>query len=121
MERPGWNDRLGRLAEDHAARVIEAGGLRVLARRYRVAGGEIDLVARDGPTLVFVEVKARTGTGFGPPAAAVGRRKRRRLLTAARQYLHREGHRGPCRFDVVAIESRNGRLRSEWFRDAFRV
>ncbi len=83
----------------------------LLQRNYRVArgpsvrGGEIDLVMRerDG-TLVFVEVRQRSGTGHGGAAASVGAAKRQRLVHAATHYLLRMNTPPPCRFDVVAID-----------------
>lgn len=119
--RTGWNASFGAAAENHAARVLERAGLTILARRYRVRGGEVDLIARHGPTLVFVEVKARRRHLHGTPAEAVDWRKQRRLAAAARRYLAEHPHRGPCRFDVVAVVSERGRLRLHWLRDAFRL
>jgi len=115
----GWNSKFGEAAEQHAAALLRLAGLNVLRHRYRVRGGEIDLVARDGRTLVFVEVKARRSRRFGAPAEAVTRDKQRRLLTAARAYLREHPHHGPCRFDVIAIRSCGGTATSRWMRDAF--
>jgi putative endonuclease len=78
-------------------------GLRVVARNVRSRLGEIDLVAEDGRTLVFVEVKARRGPAADPPQAAVDERKRARLVRLAQAYLARGGGERPCRFDVVAV------------------
>lgn len=117
--RSSWNTRFGAAAERHVATLLESAGLSIIERRYRVRGGEVDLVALDGPEIVFVEVKARRSARHGAPAEAVDRRKRRRLVTAARRYLAEHPHRGPCRFDVVAVESEGGRLRVSWLRDAF--
>lgn len=115
-----WRDRFGLAAERYVAHQLEAAGLRIVARRYRCKAGEIDLIARDGAVLVFIEVKARTSTRFGEPIEAVGWRKQQRLVRAARHYLrHRRGGGGPKRFDVVGIISHAGRLRIEWIRDAF--
>lgn len=117
--RSGWNTAFGEAAESYAAGLLEAAGLVLQARRYRVRGGEIDLIARDGTELVFVEVKARRGDAFGQAAESVGRQKQRRLLVAARRYLSESGFRGPCRFDVITVESVGGRLRARWIRHAF--
>ena len=96
--------QLGILGENVAVRRLEALGYAVLARRYRTRCGEIDIVADDDGTLVFVEVKARADARFGTAAEAVTAWKQRRLVRMARDYLAREevGDR-PCRFDVVAI------------------
>ncbi|MGD9906405.1 MAG: YraN family protein [Vicinamibacterales bacterium] len=112
---------LGRDGEDTACRVLEARGYRLLARRYRTRLGEIDVVARDGPYVVFVEVKARRDRRFGDPAAAVTVQKQRRLALMAADYLarHRLG-RAPARFDVVAIVFGEGRPHVAVIVDAFR-
>ncbi len=100
---------LGQRGEDLAARELARLGYVILARRYRTRLGEIDIVARDGATVVFVEVKARTGEGWGRPAEAVGWRKQQRLVTMAQMYLarHRLGAVA-CRFDVVSVLDRPG-------------
>jgi putative endonuclease len=96
---------LGRTAEDLAAAELERRGYAILARRYRTRHGEIDLIARDARTLVFVEVKARTTGEFGSGLEAVTRHKQRRLASMAAEYLARSGLADvPCRFDVVAID-----------------
>lgn len=100
----------GASAEARALAHLQAQGLHLVARNYRVAlgpsrrGGEIDLVmrTRDG-TLVFVEVRARASARFGGAAASVGAAKRRRLILAAQHYLLRLPEPPPCRFDVVAL------------------
>ncbi len=110
--------RTGREAEESACRELQRRGLRVLQRNYRVRGGEIDIVARDGCTLVFIEVRRRNHAGWGGAAASVDARKRIRIVHAARHYLARAGAEVAamaCRFDVVAFDS--GRMR--WIRDAF--
>ncbi|MFN8176648.1 MAG: YraN family protein [bacterium] len=97
----------GRWAEDAAARwLVEKLGWRLVARNVRLAGGEIDLVLRDGNVCVFVEVKARRD-GDGRAAAAVSADKQRRLGRAAASWVVREGMPGGgCRFDVIAVEGR---------------
>jgi putative endonuclease len=106
----------GNACEDLAAEMLVRRGYRVIARNYRVPGGEIDLVARDGPTLCFVEVRARRSGRFGAPEETVGAVKQRRLRLAAEQYLgaHPVAMAG-CRFDVVAIDANGLRL----IKDAF--
>jgi len=94
----------GRLAETAAARHLEALGYQILSRNYRGRTGEIDLVARDGNCIVFVEVKARR-RGVPCSLEAVDARKRRRLVRAALEYLVRRRLVGaPVRFDVAAVE-----------------
>ena len=96
---------LGKSGEDLAVEELERRGYAILERRYRTRHGEIDVVARDGETIVFVEVKARTTSEFGGAAAAVTPSKMRRLAAMAADYLSRRRlHDRPCRFDVVAID-----------------
>jgi len=113
---------LGDVAEARALAHLEAAGLVLLRRNYRVArgpssrGGEVDLVMRDRDgTLVFVEVRSRSDDRFGGAAASVGAAKRRRLVFAATHYLRRLASPPPCRFDVVAVDGD----RVEWLRAAF--
>ena len=97
--------QLGKSGEDLAARALEERGYAILARRYRTRHGEIDIVAQEGETLVFVEVKARATAEFGTAAEAVTAHKRRRLTAMAVDYLARTNWTNrPCRFDVVAID-----------------
>ena len=111
---------LGTIGENLACRELERRGYAILARRYRHAGAEIDIVARDGPTLVFVEVKAREGREFGDGAEAITRRKRRRIAMAAMDYLVRyEKGECPCRFDVVSIMVSDAEPRIEVIANAF--
>lgn len=106
----------GRRAEEAAANYLEQAGYALLRRNYRVRGGEIDLIARQGETLVFVEVKARSSAFFGAPREAVGPEKQRRLTLAAGRYLQESGFEGFCRFDV--IEADEG-LRLNHIKNAF--
>jgi putative endonuclease len=95
---------LGCAGEDAACGELRRRGYEILARQYRTRSGEIDIVARDGGTLVFVEVKTRRGQAFGGGAAAVTWRKQRRMALVARQFLARHGGSDrPCRFDVVVV------------------
>jgi putative endonuclease len=96
---------LGKAGEDLACAELERRGYAILARRYRQRNGEIDIVARDGRTIVFVEVKSRGGSAFGAAAEAVTAPKRRRIVQIALGYLARHGlFAAPCRFDVVSIQ-----------------
>ncbi len=96
---------LGRSGERIAALWYDAEGFTILDERFRTARGEVDLVARRGPLLVFVEVKTRRGDGWGSPAAAVDARKLRRLRLAARAWLAANPARDVAefRFDVAAV------------------
>ncbi len=96
---------LGKSGENLAVAELERRGYAILARRYRTDRGEIDIVAQDGDTLVFVEVKARASSEFGTAAEAVTRRKQLQVIAMARVYLAFERREDvPCRFDVVAID-----------------
>jgi len=95
---------LGKRGEDLACEELERRGYVIVARRVRVRSGELDIVARDGPTLVFVEVKARAGRRFGDAAEAVTRLKQLRMTRLANEYLVRQRlPECPCRFDVVSV------------------
>ena len=111
---------LGKTGEDLACAELEKRGYVIVARRYRRRGGEIDIIARDGATIVFVEVKARESHDFGEAAQAVTSFKRRRIVQIALDYMTRH-HRSnrPCRFDVVSIHFDAGRPAIELFQNAF--
>lgn len=99
-----WNERAARSGERIAEEFLALRGLEVIDRNARVGRGEIDLVARDRETVVFVEVKFRTGAAFGGPLAAVSPKKREDVARAAAGYLLRRGLLGRAvRFDVVGL------------------
>jgi putative endonuclease len=111
---------LGKTGEDLACGELERRGYAIIARRYRCRGGELDIVARDGPTLVFVEVKARDSHAFGDAAEAVTWQKRQRIVRLASEYVMRHHlNESRCRFDVVSIQFDEGRPVIEVFQDAF--
>jgi putative endonuclease len=112
--------QLGKSGEDLAVEELVARGYAVLARRYRTRGGEIDIVAEDSGTVVFVEVKARASTEYGSAVEAVTPRKQRQLVSMARDYLSRAHLLDrPCRFDVVAIDDVDTGPRITVYRNAF--
>lgn len=115
--------RLGRDGESAAEGLLRRSGLVVLERRYRCRHGEIDLVARQGKLIVFVEVKTRRGASCGMPAESVTRPKRRRIAWVALDFLTRRGlldH--PSRFDVVEVLAPPGGYRElRHIVDAFRL
>ena len=95
---------LGARGEQLAVTHLTDAGLRVLDRNWRCREGEIDLVARDGDALVFCEVKARRGLGYGHPAEAVTPAKRRRIRLLAQRWLAAHDEHAPeVRFDVVGV------------------
>ncbi len=104
----------GREAEERAARHLERCGQRIVERNFRVRGGEIDLICRDGRTLVFVEVRLRGRSDFGSAGASITAVKRQRIVLAARHYLAGRPE-CDCRFDCVLIDGKQ----LEWIRDAF--
>ncbi len=120
--RGGTRSQQGLEGEDRALQHLQRQGLKLVQRNYRVArgpsarGGEIDLILRDADgTLVFVEVRLRSGTAQGGAAASVGAAKRRSLVFAAQHYLQRLAALPPCRFDVVAIDGEG----LQWIPGAF--
>ena len=110
-------NRRGEAAEALACDYLRRQGLVVTARNYRCRFGEIDVVAREGGTLVFVEVRRRRSEAFGGAAASITAAKRSRLIAAARHYLARLDEAPPCRFDALLIRGEPARV--EWIRDAF--
>ena len=111
---------LGRTGEDLACEELERRGYAIIARRYRRRGGELDIIARDGRTMVFVEVKTREGRAFGEACEAVTASKRRTITRLALDYLMR--HRlseCSCRFDVVSIHFESGTPVIDVYQSAF--
>ena len=107
----------GAAAEQLAADYLRRAGLAVIERNFRIRGGEIDLVCREGGTTVFVEVRLRSRSDFGGAAASITPAKQARLILAARHWLLRHGET-PCRFDCLLLDGLEpGNI--EWLRDAF--
>ena len=108
----------GAEAEDRALRHLQSRGLKLLERNYRCRGGELDLVMREGETLVVVEVRSRSNPGYGSAAESVDSRKQRRILLATQLYLaaHPEHADRALRFDVVAFD---GAAKLDWITAAF--
>lgn len=111
----------GRSAEDTALSWLTARGLELMERNYRCPPGELDLVMRDGETVVFVEVRYRRNRAYGGAVESIDARKRARIARAAASWLQRRtcGRQPPCRFDVVVIEGDPRRPEIEWIRAAF--
>jgi putative endonuclease len=112
---------LGRAAEERVAADLEARGATLLLRNYRRRCGELDLVARDGRTLVVVEVRMRSGEAFGGGAASVDRAKQRRIVLTTLQLLQQRRDLAalPVRFDVAVVSPDPSGWRIEWIRHAF--
>ena len=110
----------GNEGESLAAEYLRTHGFRIVERNYRFQRGEIDIVAEEGPELVFIEVKARYSRTFGPPEDAVTPQKQKQLLSVAEGYLFEHRIDGkPCRFDVVAIEFHDQKPEIRHIRNAF--
>jgi putative endonuclease len=98
------NQSVGALGEELAAAFLRQAGYRIVERNFRCKGGEADIVARDGKTLVFVEVKTRRSMSYGPPQLAVTPFKQRQISKAALTWLAKNRQQdAPARFDVIAV------------------
>lgn len=108
----------GQAAEDAAVAHLVRRGVSIVERNFRCRIGELDVIAREGDELIFVEVRSRADDAHGDAAWAVGPRKQRQLARVAEAYLSlRQPRFDSCRFDVVAVTGDD----IEWFRDAFRI
>ena len=111
---------LGKQGESAAAEYLSSSGIKILDRNFRCPLGEIDLIARDGKTIVFVEVRARQADGICSPEESITMNKRRRLTRAALWYLKQRGLLGSnARFDVVAIRWDGEKPEINWIVNAF--
>lgn len=111
---------LGKRGEDLACAELEKRGYVIVDRRFRTRCGELDIVARDGGVLVFIEVRARSGSNFGTPFESVTWKKRQRLSQMAASYLCAKRLAGAaCRFDVVSVLEQQGTQTIELVRGAF--
>ena len=106
----------GVAAEELAARYLATQGLRVIGRNYRCRFGEIDLIAKDGEVLVFVEVRLRRSVRFGGALASITHAKQKKLIATARYYLSGLRDVPSCRFDAILLDALDAR-RIEWLRD----
>jgi putative endonuclease len=133
MKRPKWMEQaaawiaalggqvaLGRRGERAAEKHLRRNGYRIVARNFRAAGAEIDLVAMDGETIVFVEVKTRSSRAAGAPEEAVDERKQKRMRRAAEVFAARyRAGEFEMRFDIIAVDASGKRLEIELLRNAF--
>ena len=119
--RAGNTTTVGHRAERRAEAFLKRRGLKTVIRNYACKLGEIDLIALDGATLAFVEVRFRRSSSHGSAAASVTATKQRRIARTAAHFLltHPEWSRFPTRFDVVALTQPNYRVQIEWIRNAF--
>lgn len=114
---------LGKKGEDAAERYLIQQGYKIIERNYRSQQGEVDIIARDGQFLVFIEVKSYSFRSYGSPAGAVRKNKKQSIIHAAETYLYRNKVRDTfCRFDVLTIYRRmDGSRAIELYKDAFYV
>jgi len=113
--------RLGEEGEALAVRFLKKKGYRIIQRNYRTPIGEIDIIARDKETVVFVEVKTRESMRYGLPFESIGLKKRQKIVNVAELFLKRFREVPPCRFDVVSISYKDGRPRLELIKGAFDI
>lgn len=106
----------GQAAEDKACDYLQAQGFQLLARNYRLRGGEIDIIGRDTTHLVFVEVRYRSSQQFGGALHSIDSRKQQRIIRTAQHYLMCHPLDLPCRFDVIALDQA---LQITWLKNAF--
>lgn len=117
---PDQRQLLGAEGERAAEKFLRRQRYTIVLRNYRCAAGEIDLVALEGSTIVFIEVKTRTQPGFGTPLEAVDSRKQRQVQRAAQFYLSENRlHDRDARFDVVGVWWEDGRVQCELIKNAF--
>ena len=110
----------GKRGEELAAAYLVEAGYRIIERNYRCLFGEIDIVAEEGETLVFVEVKSRRSDAYGDPQLAVGPQKQKKISRISVHYLaDRHLRHRPARFDVVAVKLLPAGHRIELIRNAF--
>jgi putative endonuclease len=106
----------GKRGEEIAGDYLAGKGYEILERNYRYKRSEIDIISQSGKTLVFVEVKFRTGDFYGNPELAVGSKKKEQVLIAADNYIFENNWNGQVRFDVISILQNNS---IEHFEDVF--
>ena len=112
-------NKKGKEGEEEAATFLTSNGYSVVETNFRCQHCEIDLIVKNNGWLIFVEVKTRTGSAFGPPEIFVTRQQRRNIRWAARHYIFSKGWQGNVRFDVIAILRTGQDYEITHFKDAF--
>lgn len=113
---------LGKSGEKFAAKFLKKNGYKIKELNYRSPLGEIDIIAQDGDTLVFVEVKTRTSKVFGSPAEAVNSKKRKQIANCARHYLlNKKLKNEAARIDIVSVVLEGKKMQAELIKNAFDV
>ena len=115
-----WRQQVGRDGETLACAELERLGYVIVERRYRSRFGEIDIVANDAGTIVFVEVKTKTNRNYGDPVEEVTRQKQRQIAANGEAYAAHCPPDTPCRFDVVAVDLSSASPLITVYQDAFR-
>ena len=112
---------LWRFGEEEGCQFLKKNGYKIVERNYRTPRGEIDIIARSGKIIIFVEVRTRASNTFSEPWETVGHRKRERLRAAARQYLREKpSPDAELRFDILSITLDDAvKPKIEWFQNAF--
>ncbi|MFI4918607.1 MAG: YraN family protein [Legionellales bacterium] len=115
------SQQTGQMAEERALNYLKKQGLKFAAKNYNCRLGELDLIMRDGPYLVFIEVRSRSNTTFGGGIASITLSKRQKVIKAAAHYMMQQQlfDKVPVRFDVISIDGASGEL--TWLKDAFGV
>ncbi len=109
----------GEKGENIAANFLQKLGYIILARNYRAKKSEIDIICKEGETLVFVEVKMRTSTKFGHPEAFVNATKAAKVVEGAKAYIIKKNWQDAIRFDIIAVVLANNQIEIKHFKDAF--
>ena len=117
------NNIIGKLGEDSAAKFLEDCGNEIVAKNFRIRSAEIDIVAKDGRTLIFAEVKTLSNINHGLPAEAVNLRKQKKIIEAASVFLQDEKFSDcACRFDVIEVYVNDGKVKQiRQIKNAFEV
>lgn len=113
--------KLGKKGEDLAVALCRKKGYNIIERNFCTPFGEIDIIARHGNIVVFIEVKARTDDSYGAPFEAVTARKREKITKVAMSYMKRFREEVPARFDVISISMKSGNPDLVYIQDAFEV
>lgn len=113
---------LGRVGEKQARHLLEEKGYQIIKTNYKTKLGEIDIIAKDGEAIVFVEVKTRKNDTFGAPGEAVNYKKRQKYFLVASEYLQKTKQlEASCRFDVIEIEKDDEKVQINHIINAFYV
>lgn len=113
--------KLGEKGEGLAVKFLKKKGYKIIKQNYKTPIGEIDIIAKDEETLIFIEVKTRESVEYGLPFEAVNSHKKRKIANVALLYLKRFKEIPPCRFDIVSIYYKQGKPEFELIKDAFEL